>query len=92
MRTILFNFFAMFFVITLAVVGIYLIYNAIRSHMRRGLEDALMRLGWEQDECDLWRHKRTGIVASFQDAIVRELRVNKSLMRIFGDRYFKEPY
>ncbi len=91
MKYLLFEAFAIMFVLVLAAMGLSLIYNAIDLYRRRRLEEALVKLGWVQDECDSWRNRRTGIIVGFQDAVTMELHAHSRIMRIFGGRYFKEP-
>ncbi len=91
MRALLFTFFAMLFVVVLAVMGIMLIYDALRSYWRQGLEEALQKLGWEQDEDDLWQNQKTGIITSFQHAVRMELQTSLQAKKIFGYRFFKTP-
>lgn len=91
MRMILFTFFATLFVVGVAVMGITLIYNAVRSYWRQGLEDSLRKLGWEQDEDDLWRNQHTGLVTSFQHAVRMELHISFLARRVFGRNILKTP-
>ncbi len=55
------------------------------------LEQALVRLGWGHYERDLWRHRKSGVIVSFLDAVVMELQISVQEKKPFQGRYFKEP-
>ncbi|HEX8993485.1 MAG TPA: hypothetical protein VF784_17535 [Anaerolineales bacterium] len=55
------------------------------------LEQALITLGWERNEWDLWRQKKSGITVSLLDAVIMELQISIQERKPFQGRYFKEP-
>lgn len=58
---------------------------------KQQLEQAIIRLGWERYEHDLWRHRKTGVIVGFMDAVVSELQTCNQATQPFQGRYFKQP-
>ncbi len=58
---------------------------------KQQLEQALITLGWERNERDLWRHKKSGIAAGLLDAVIMELQISIQEKKPFQGRYFKQP-
>ena len=73
------------------VLDFFAIEGLMDSHVRRELEQALMKLGWERDTGDLWRNKRSGVVGGFLDVVVMELQASIQERKPFEGHFFKEP-
>ena len=82
------------FLIFNAVVGLILIVMGVLKDVinsRQNLKRFLFKLGWEPYEYDLWRNRKTGVIAGFQDAIAMELQTSVQEKKIFKGHSFKEP-
>ncbi len=59
--------------------------------VKEQLEQALGNLGWGHYEGDLWRHKQTGVIVGFLDAVVMELQTSVHQRKMVEGHLFKEP-
>ena len=60
--------------------------------IKEQLEQSLIKLGWEPYDGDLWRYKRSGVIARFLDVVAMELQTYVQVKQVFPGHEFKEPY